>query len=231
MQVLRVPVDVLVTALRWEGVEQPHTVLATTARWLDDDTRRELDREVRAELPSLGLSAEAVSLIARPSVEYYATGTKAVLAVSDGRNALVVTRDSDTAWLRPARPDALADAVVTELPTVPAAQGRSLNVSTAELTGPNALSDEGFSGFAAEPSIDVRMLKALMAEPRTNTGQLHVAVRDALGRRRRSKHTVTYLDLTEGRWMTGMSTGWVYAAPATPRALVTKLAETHRALG
>lgn len=240
------PVDVLAAVLRWEGVDQPHTMLSTTARWMDDNTRREADRKGLAELADQGLADDAgfraaMRVLAHPAMECYGwtsdmTGSTGLLAVADDTQAVLAVRDDDTVWLRSIRPDSLVESVVGQLPAMAAAHGRSLNVPEIELTGRRAATDdEGFHGFDRPgPSTDARMLLALMAEPRIGTGQLHVAVRDGLGRRRRSPHALGYVDIGagrpgHGRWMTQLTSNWVYAAPATPQSLAAKLTEMrHR---
>jgi hypothetical protein len=242
------PVDVLTTVLRWEGVDQAHTVLSATARWMDDDARREDDRKAFAELANLGLADDAgfravMHMLARPAMECYGqvsdqTGSTQLLAASGDTGAVLVTRVGETVWLQSIRPDSLVEAVVWQLPQVPAAHGRSLNTPEAELTdGRTASDDEGFQGFthSNSQSADARMLRALMAEPRTGAGQLHVAKRDNMGRRQRSPQPLNYIDVAagrpvEGRWMTQLTAQWVYAAPASPQTLTAKLHEMHRAL-
>jgi len=252
---VEVPLDILVTVLRWEGVDQPHAVLSTTAWWMGDDVRRAVERKALAELAELGLTLDsgfraAVAALARPTVEFYgwlstAERVLGVFGVCAGAEAVVVVRDEDTVRLSPVHPDRLAEAVVARLPVVPAARGRSLNVPEAELIGGDrrrAGDDEGFAGFSplVAPSADASLFHALMAEPRTGASQFYVAVRDDLGRRRRVRSPVSCVDVapgraTEGRWMTrtsatGAGVNWVFAAPATEASLVAKLHEMHWAL-
>ncbi|MFI9388624.1 ESX secretion-associated protein EspG [Kutzneria sp. NPDC052558] len=255
---VELPADVLTTVLRWEGIDRPHTVLAVTALWMDDDTRREVDRKVLAELANRGLAdgrgvdagfRATMGAIARPAVEFYgwiSTGPDmtGVLAVASGSEAVLIIRHDETVTLYAARPDSLAEAVVAQLPAVPPAHGRSLNVPETDLSGarPAQDSDEGFAGFGSQtgPSTDVKLFNTLMNEPRTATSQLYVAVRDGLGRRVRATHNLSVIDVApgrsaEGRWMTqeatnGAGGNWVYAAPANPQALTAKLYEMVRAL-
>jgi EspG family len=256
---VELPVDVVTTVLRWEGIDQPHAVLSVTALWMDDDARREVDRKVLAELTSRGLANECgvdvgfratMGTVARPAVEFYGwistmSSTVGVLAVCTGTEAVLIVRDEETLSLCPVRPDSLAEAVVAQLPAVPPARGRSLNVPETELTGGGqhrAGDDEGFAGFGSQsgPSPDVKLLNTVMGEPRSGTGQLYVAMRDNLGRRHKVKHPVSFIDVAagrsmEGRWLTqvavnGSGQSWVIAAPATPQLLVSRLHEMVRAL-
>ena len=215
--------NLLVAALSEEGVDQPHAVLAAPARWLDDDARRVRDRRLRAELTDEIRSA--ASILARPMAECYgwvstATCETALLAAAGKNQAVLVTRTGDTASLEPISPDGLVEAVAKRLPDTPPGHGRALNVATNDLAP------------GARPSTDVRMLRTLMARPRTASGQLHVATRDRLNRRRRSPNPLIYLDIADGRWMTRATPdGWVHAAPATVQLIATTLGRMRRQLG
>jgi EspG family len=253
--------DTLNTVLRWEKVDEAHTVLAATPVWRDDEAQREANQRAWAELTQQGLTVARQlepgfrgTLIAlmRPAVEFFGwistpNGTIGVLVAASGNESVLVVRADQMAWLHPTRPDTLAEAVVAQLPTVPAAAGRSLNVPEASLTARGGRhghgDDEGFSGFGSQdgPTPDVKLLTALMAEPRVGGGQLYAAVRDGLDRRCKAPHALSYLDVApgrsgQGRWMTQLtpsSSGenWVFVAPATPQALTTKLYEMYRVLG
>ena len=215
-----VDLDLLVAALRDEGVDRPHTVLATTARWTNADRREELADDVRT----------AVRILAEPTAECYgwtstATTSTVLLAAARNNEAVLAARTGDTVELETIDPDALIDAVVAKLPDTPAAQGRSLNVEQADLEPPTGV-------LEPTPSADVRMLRTLMAQPRRASGQLHVAARDGLNRRRRSPNPLSYLDVPSGRWMTrATADGWVLAAPATADLIATTLRRMRRQLG
>jgi hypothetical protein len=248
--------DTLNTVLRWEKIDEAHTVLAATPVWRDDDARREADQRAWAELTQQGMAVGQQlepgfrgSLIAltRPAVEFFGwittpSGTVGVLAAAAGVEAVLVVRADQTAWLHPTRPDALAEAVVAQLPAIPAAAGRSLNVPAAGGGQQTRDADEGFSGFGSQqgPTPDERLLATLMAEPRVGGGQLYAAVRDSLDRRHKAPNPLSYIDVapersSQGRWMTQLTANssgqnWVVAAPATPQVLTTKLYESYRAL-
>ena len=219
-----VDLDLLVAALQREGVEKPHTILATTAHWLDDDARRRIDERLTADVQA------ASKILARPTAECYGwvstpETSQAILAAARGSEAVLATRTGSTVRLEPIDPDGLIDAVVAQLPNTPPADGRSLNIPATDLEPPQGVLDE-------RPSTDVRMLRTLMARPRTASGQLHVATRDRLNRRRRTPNPLSYLDVREGRWMTrATADGWVHATPATARLIATTLGRMRRQLG
>jgi hypothetical protein len=203
--VIALPLDVLVAALRRQGADQPHAVLATTSHWLDDTDR---------PTPTDAVD-DAAWILARPTAECFGwlcdeDGAKSVLAAERDGRAVLVARNGGMVDLRPIAASCLVERVVDQLPNVPAARGRSLNVRIVE----------------AETQ-----MRRLMAQPRRGSGQLHVAERDSFGRRRRSPRALCYLDTMDGRWMTQLTAnGWVYAAPATGRTLSTKLTEMRRNL-
>jgi hypothetical protein len=123
-----------------------------------------------------------------------------------------------------------------QLPNVPPAHGRSLNVPEVDLVdGGKAAQDEGFDGFQqVSDNLDVRMMKTLMTQPANGGGQLHAATRGGDGRHRATTTGLTVLDVPEGRWMSMTTTmsgqRWVIAAPAGPQLLVSKLYELLREL-
>jgi hypothetical protein len=71
-------------------------------------------------------------------------------------------------------------------------------------------------------------LKTLLASGRRGGGRFYVAVRDRLGRRRKSESPLTYLDLESGRvlFREQQNSGgepWLVATPATPASLAADL--------
>ncbi|AHI00053.1 ESX secretion-associated protein EspG [Kutzneria albida] len=231
---LEIPVHVVDVVMRWEQVEQPHTVLAGEPRWYTPDEQRRVDRAALAELDARGLLDNGavdeefrawMGVLARPSAEFYGwltmpDGLVGVLVASGPGLAVLAVREEETLWLRGMRPESLAETLVRQLPEVPPGRGRSINVAESELD-------------ADQP--EATRLASLLAEPRSSVGQLCTAVRDELGRRHRTTRPLTYLDVTpdrpaHGRWMTQSHAGWVIAAPAGEQALVTRLNEMHREL-
>jgi hypothetical protein len=243
--------DALKAFWRWEGHDRMPSVLVSTVEWMDDDTRREADRQILAELAGRGLLAgggvkadvrATFQALTRPEFEVFGwistpQRTLGVLAAAGNGEATLVVREGEAAWLSPVRPDDVAEAVVAQLPAVPPAHGRSINVSEADFTGtarPN--SEEAWTGFnrVSEPH-DVRTLKALLDEPVLGISRLWVAARGADGRLHQAETPITVRDTAEGRWLmqTTTSSGqrWVIAAPAGPQLVTSKLYEVLRGLG
>ncbi|MEV6605959.1 ESX secretion-associated protein EspG [Kutzneria sp. NPDC051319] len=233
---------------RWEGHDRVPSVLVSTVEWMDDDTRREADRQVLAELAGRGLLAgggvpaqmrATFHVLARPDVEVFGwistpQRTLGVLAAAGGGEAALVVREGDAAWLSPVKPDDVAEAVVAQLPARPPAQGRSINVCEADFARPQG--EEAWNGFrpTTEPH-DVRALKALLGEPVLGISQLWVAARGADGRLHQAENPVTVRDTAEGRWLTQTTASaagrWVSATPAGPQLVTSKLHEKLRRLG
>jgi hypothetical protein len=256
---VELPLEVLGAALRWDNAGEPHTTLAQTAVWRDEQGWREVDARAQAVLAERGLVVSggprpefraAVRVLGRPEVECYGwittpEGERGVLAAAARGDAVLAVRDrtQDRVRLDSIRPEGLAEALVAQLPAVPAGHGRSLNVPEAAMedrpTGrrPGRGEDDGWDGLAGPSSRerhpDAVGLRELLNLPRTGAGQLYVARRDALGRRRRAEQPVTYLDTANGRWLVQLRrnpTGenWIIAAPATPQLLISRLHEAHQ---
>jgi ESX secretion-associated protein EspG len=242
--------EVLTAFWRWEGLDRMPPVLVSSVEWLDEQARRDADQRALAELAACGLVTagavagelrETIQVLTRPEVEFFgwiggAHQTVGVLGAACGRDAVLVVRSGQSVTLSSVRPDAVAEAVVAQLPPLAPAQGRSLNVAASDLTGERAAGDEeGFAGFGQQAEAhDVRALRALLAQPALGGGQLYVAVRGRDGRRRQSDTPITVRDTAEGRWLTQTVTTsgqrWVITAPASPQLLVSKLYETWRVL-
>jgi EspG family len=243
--------DVVKAFWRWENQDAVHVTLVSTLEYLDDEGRQEADRRALGELSALGLAANGhvrpelratIQALTRPDVEFYGwVGTPqqmvGMLVAARGGVAVLAVAHGQGVTLCPVRPDGLAEALIDHLPVMPPAQGRSINVLESDLTGSGRHSQEdGFAGFAAVgESADVRMMKALMAQPPLGGGQLHVAARGRDGRRHTCPAPITYVDVPEGRWLTQVTTNgsgqnWVIATPATSQLLVAKLYEMYRAL-
>jgi hypothetical protein len=252
--VLRERVELSMDALkafwRWEGQDRMPSVLVSTVAWMDDDTRREADRHVLAELADRGLLAgggvpaevrATFETLTRPDHEVFGWissphRTLGVLAAaSDGEAALVV-REGEAAWLSPIRPDDVVEAVIGQLPALQPAHGRSMNVCEADFTGARPDGENAWNGFRPmTESHDVRTLKALLDEPVLRVSQLWAAARGPDGRLHQAETPLTVRDTADGRWLTQTTTAsgrrWVTAIPAGPELVTSKLHEVLRGLG
>lgn len=78
-------------------------------------------------------------------------------------------------------------------------------------------------------------MQQIMSQPTTGGGELYVAVRDRMGRRKPVTDPLRYADTENGRWLnysttTGDGDERVLVAPATRADLAARLQEMHRTL-
>jgi hypothetical protein len=242
--------DALKAFWRWEGHDRMPAVLVSTVEWMDDDSRHEADQSVLDELNGRGLLAgggvpeevrATFHLLTRPEYEVFGwisspRKTTGVLAAAGAKEAALVVREGETAWLSPIGTDEVVEAVVAQLPALQAAQGRSMNVCEADFTGVRPDAENGWNGFQTMTEAhDVRALKALLGEPVLGVSQLWAAARGDDGRLHQVETPLTVRDTAEGRWLTQTTTTsgqrWVTATPAGPQLLTNKLYGILRKLG
>lgn len=182
--------------------------------------------------------------LAKPAVEFFAwIGDRqhpkpvSALATAAGNEGVLAVLNGATLGLHPVRPDALADALVAQLPHAAAGHGQSITVPASDIDGTGrAGGDEEFSVFAGQQrNPAVQQLKRLVAQPRACAAQLYVAVRDELGRRRRCPFPLNVIDTDTGRWFVHRQHNaggqvWLTAAPATSQTVASKLSEMYRVL-
>lgn len=221
-------------------------VLAPTPVWLPTDVDDEAARAATADLRGLGLLdrrgrvdpevTASLAVLSRPRVEFYGwfhegDRTIGVLAGAIGREAVLAVSDDETVWLSKSHVDRLADAVVAQTPDVPAGRGEAVTVLRSEAVAAGATAD----GFGRRtPSPQVRLTHRIAALPKSGTGELHVAVRDDMGRRRQAPQPLCYVDTPHGRWLTQRlpsgSDEQLTLAPGSRAALASMLARMHRDL-
>jgi hypothetical protein len=85
------------------------------------------------------------------------------------------------------------------------------------------------------PPPAVRIVQQVMAQPTTGGGELYVAIRDRMGRRRPVQDPLRYADTETGRWLNYMTAARdgdqrILVAPATRADLTSRLEEMHRTL-
>ncbi|GGM82403.1 ESX secretion-associated protein EspG [Longimycelium tulufanense] len=224
--------------------EKPNA-LYTPSPGATHEERGVLEQQVWGELAHHGLIhrgrvdedlLDTLALLARPGEEVYgwinhATGADvSVLAATLGSNAVLALLSEGVVQLRPVRVTAVVDAVVAVLPQVPSARGPSLTLPADQLDTPRTGPSRWFEDVRPASAEEHRRLHHVLALPRTSGAQLHVAVRDRSGRRRRARYPLTVLDTTEGRWMSQLRPAtqghpWVVLAPVHARLLSARLRE------
>lgn len=212
---IQVSVESLGLAFGWARAEA-HTTLAGHTPWRDDEATREADRRALAEFAGLGVGdargldadfQDTIGALTRPHSEFYGwIGTReasiSVLAASAGVEAVLAIRDGDTVTLRATRREALAEALIAQLPPLAAARGRSVNIPEQDLPSGDDVRravrrDEGFGGLARSQPRDnseIAQLNQVLALPRIGGGKFYTALRDRGGRRHRYPHPLAYLD-------------------------------------
>jgi hypothetical protein len=129
-------------------------------------------------------SASVESSIGRYHLHVAASGNDAVLACHVPSSGNVV--------LRPARPEALAEDLVAELPHAPTGPGPALSVPESDLR-------QALNGTPARR--DVRRVLDI-GLPRFGGGQIHAGLRDGVGGHRTSGGSCcTYYDTDHGRYL------------------------------
>lgn len=206
---LLLPVDCLPLAAEHVGASLP-SALTGEPVWRDPDlTRERRDAAVQA-LASQGTwsgggltseFARTMSVLCRGARELSAI----VNATADRRYRLLVTAEGSDAvfacyvpasqqvLVRPARPDALAEELIGELPRAQPGTGPAFSVPEVDLK----LVIDG-----AAPHREARRVIDMASLPRTGVGQFVAAVRDRFGGRRTSGGNVcTYYDTSAGRYL------------------------------
>lgn len=222
--VLPAPVSVDVATLarvvRQAGLDEVHVVLAPAGAWRPRAAERAAEDSARAACARLGWLdrrgdldvdvAAALRVLCQPTVEFYGwiddgMRTLGVLAATTGHAALLAVRSEDTVWLTQIRASVLADALAAQTPDVPAGRGQPLRALRAEVaaTSPKdgrAISTTGAMRLPA--SAEARRIRLLTELSVMGGGELRVAVRDHLGRRRVAEQPLHYVDTAQGRYLT-----------------------------
>jgi hypothetical protein len=230
------------------GVEVQHPVLHVPFVPFDDDNGRcavvdastELDRTWLVHNGKISTDfIEVLRLLVAPRWEVYGwIGLHnrveiGVVAASDGQLAVRVVSDPDGLYLDQVEPRKLIESVVELVPRCSASSRRSITIprDAYEAGGGGGQRDEGFMvrvspGTTVER--DAAAFRALVAGPRRGGGRFYVAARDRMGRRHRSEHPLTYLDLESGRTVFreqvnpgGQS--WLVAASGTRTSIASDL--------
>lgn len=239
-------------ARQLSGVESQHPLLHVQFVPVEDDEGRRTLNDAMAELNATWaahgrqISKEFVGvlrLLAAPMREVHGwiglhnRSEITVVSAADGDFAVSVAADAARIYLDPIDPAKLVDSAVELLPRYPASSARSISVPKdfyQQATAAGAGQQQSAGGYlvgtqqTAGPAREVGALKTLLAGGRKGGGRFYVAVRDRMGRRRKSEKPLTYLDLDSGRvmfWEQQNSAGepWLVAAPATPVSIAADL--------
>lgn len=248
---LTLPAEALVRLVRMENLGEPHVTLAPQARWRPKAFQHQIETQTRKELIRLGLVdtrgrldvelVASLTVLCRAGAEFYGwinegDTTRAVLAAAIGREAVLAIRDGDTVTLNQIRPDSLPEVLVAQTPDVPPARGEAHSVlrsAALAAVGGRHRTEAGVGSRPAPPA--VRAVRQIAAQPTTGGGELFVAVRDRMARRRPVAYPLRYADTPNGRWLNHMTDAGdgehqVLVAPATRADLVRRLQEMHRTL-
>lgn len=195
--------------------------------------------------PTLSIDAQHIPEFRHPPI--------AVLAATDGRNAVVAIQDKDGIWLRPALPDGLVSAVVDVLPAgrrgteasitlpldealrtapirVPVSAGGHQADAPAEGKGKRRAEPRPRASLSERITADPREAYGKLAgQPRLRGGQLAANSRNSLGGKQRSR-VLAWFDTATGRYLSLARAGtdgreWVTISPADPKTLRMRLGE------
>jgi EspG family len=220
--VLPEPAKVPASLLGWlvadANLGELHKALAPEARWLPSAGHDALRRQGQELLTELGWRdrrgkldrevAGSLAVLCRPRVEFYGWiardgDTIGVLAGAIGREAVLAVRQPDLAiWLTSVHSAKLAERLVAQTPDVPAGRGKPFTVSPTEVRATRGDGRQrtlvGVGVRRAAP--EVQLARRLATLPTTGHGELSVARRDEVGRRRRARQPLRYTDTSDGRF-------------------------------
>jgi hypothetical protein len=243
--------DALVRLMRMENLGDPHVTLKPLGVWRPKAEEQRVESEVRARLLKEGLLdrrgrvdvdfAASLAVLCRAGAEFYGwinegDNTRGVLAAAIGREAILAMRDGDEVMLTQISPESLPEVLVAQTADVPPARGEAHNVLRSEVLAAVGGRQRSEAGVGSRPApADVRAVQQIAAQPVTGGGELYVAVRDRMSRRRPVAYPLRYADTVSGRWLNHMTDAGrgehrVLVAPATKQDLIRRLQEMHRAL-
>ena len=248
---LTLPAEALVRLVALENLGELHVTLKPAGVWRPQQLEHEEETAARAEFARTGLFdrhgrldielVASLAVLCRPGAEFYGWITKdghtvAVLAAAIGREAILAVRDGDSVSLTQIRPETLPEALVAQTPEVPPGRGEAFSLMQADALASVGGRQRTEAGVGTRPAgTEVRLAQKIAELPTTGGGQLSVAFRDSLGRRRSSPHPLRFADTSAGRWLNLMTPinaneNRILIAPASRRDLVVRLQEMHRSL-
>ncbi|HEU5472187.1 MAG TPA: ESX secretion-associated protein EspG [Actinophytocola sp.] len=248
---LTLPAETLARMVALESLGELHITLKPPAMWRPRHLEDEEEARARAEFRRLGLFdrrgrldvelVASLAVLCRPGVEFYGwisrdETTIGVLAAAIGREAVLAVRTGDQVTLSQIRPETLPESLVGQSADIPPGRGDAFSMLQSEAlasAGGHRRTEAGVGTRMA--SAEVRLAQKIAEQPTTGGGQLSVAVRDGIGRRKASPHPLRFADTPNGRWLNqttpvGNGDNRIFIAPASHRDLVHRLQEMHRAL-
>ncbi|CAM3880432.1 ESX secretion-associated protein EspG [Kibdelosporangium persicum] len=245
----RLSLDALARLVRAEQIGELPDVLAPPAVWQPSADEDAAEDRAKAEIARLGWRdrrgrlepevAASLAVLCRATAEFsgWIGGGTGVLAAASGRVAVLAVATGQQVTLKRAPRKRLPEALVAQLPDVPPGQGTAVSVPLEEMRQAAKWrgQEEGVVTARPLPRGDLRQALHVSELPVLDSGELWVAVRDGLGRRRRIPYPLCYADTESGRYFTVATVSdngdvWVLVAPAAPAALVAKLRELHQSL-
>ncbi|TCP56878.1 ESAT-6 protein secretion system EspG family protein [Tamaricihabitans halophyticus] len=238
----------LATLLHRERIGVPHITLSPTAMWLDHDERRDADKQAGEEIDGLevgdqrGLDVEfaaSLAVLCRPTVEYYGwinegKTTLAVLAASIGNEAVLAVRENETVFINQLDPERLPEGLVAQIPELAPAKGKPINVAQEEMLAEAEQARTPSRVITRTASHAVRQVQSISSLPTDGGGELYVAVRDSLGRRKHTEQPLRYADTSEGRWLNitlpGQARTMLVISPGTRKDIARRMRDMHAAL-
>jgi hypothetical protein len=241
---IQLPITALAGLTEHENLGTLHVVLRPEPLWLSDDEKVLARQRMNEALTEAGLVdgrgrvevdfLDWLPLLTTPSIEYYGWAndgerTYGVLAAARGLQGIVAIRSGDGIALRSTPRDRLPEALIAELPEVPAGGGRPLLVRVADLEEAGRRKNEDMV-----PSTEIRELVKVLQRPVEGTGELYVGRRDDLSRYTRLEQPLHYADTDWGRYLNyTMGTGSdaeIHLAPGSPQAMVQNLLKLQQTL-
>lgn len=247
---LTMPAEALVRLVALENLGELHVTLKPPALWRPKQVEHEVETRAREQFAQQGLFdrrgrldvelVASLSVLCRPGAEFYgwitiAERTIGVLAAAIGREAILAIREGDSVSLNQIRPENLPEVLVAQTADVPPGRGEAFSLLQSEALASVGGRMRTEAGVGTRPaSTEVRLAQKIAELPRIGGGQLSVAVRDSLGRRRATEQPLRYADTPNGRWLNHTTAvngdNRILIAPASRRDLVVRLQELHAGL-
>jgi hypothetical protein len=201
---------------------------ADAAMWREFTELRLVERDGRLDQDLL----DTMVILSRPAIEYFGWFTMrgrqyGALVAALGEDAVVAIRGSRAVRISPVLDEPLPETLVQQLPQTRAAHIEAVNIRRAELrsaVGPGARTVRSTVGR------DVSVVRHLIASPAAGLGELHVAVRDTLDRRKATAEPIRYRDSRSGRVLVRLADDYVSIAPANPQLLADRLRAAYQEL-